>query len=153
MKLTQAQIDRVKSLENTLGQLTAQQVLNDARAEDSPLHGLFDWDQAKAAEKHWLDCAREIIGAVKIVVTTETMTYKAPNYVRDTSADGQGYRSVLSLRTDPAQARESLLYTLSVVSGHLTRAYDIAAAVGLSDELDLLVQKIVGLKRGLEEAA
>lgn len=153
MKLTQEQIDRIQSLEDERGQVTADRVVEDARSKSSPLHGLFEWDKSKAAAAYWIQQAREIIGAVRVVVTNNTSTVKAPVYVRDMAADGQGYRNVSSLRADPQQARESLIYTLDVAAGHVRRALDLAGPLGLSGEIDALIEHIVGVQRITKEAA
>jgi len=60
MKLTQAQIARIKSLENRKGQISARKVLDDAKDDKSPLHSLFNWDLKQAAEKWWLHRAHWI---------------------------------------------------------------------------------------------
>jgi len=153
VKLTQEQIDRLRSLETDNGELTPDRVVEDARQKSSPLHDLFEWDKSKAAQAHWIDQARVIIGAVRVVVTNETTTVRAPVYVRDPEAKGQGYRNVAALRADPDAARESLVYTLEVAAGHLRRAYDLAQPLGLSHEVDALLDQIVGLQRAARPVA
>lgn len=153
MTLTQEQVDRVRSLEDADGRLTPEMVVEDARRKDSPLHDLFEWDKSKAAMMTWLHQARVVIGAVRIAVTTTTSTVKAPVYVHDPDADGQGYRSVVSLRKDPEKALESLRYTLEIACGHLRRALDLAEQFGLQGEIDALLEQIVGLQRTLTRAA
>jgi hypothetical protein len=153
MKLTDDQIERVKSLETARGEITPRAVVEDAKDKSSPLHELFEWNKVKAAEAHWLDVAREVIGAVRVVVVTTEHTIKAPMYVRDMSANGQGYRSVTSLRSDPVSARQSLIYTLEVAAGHLRRAQDIAQPLGLQAEVDQLLAQILGVQRLIKLAA
>lgn len=153
MKLTDTQIARIKSLEDSEGRLTPALVLADARKKTSPLHSLFEWNQKKAAEIYLLHQAREIIGAVQIITTTTTSTLKSPHYVRDPEATGQGYRSVTVLRRDPEQARESLIYTLEVAHGHLQRAFDLATTLGLETEIDALLERVAGVQRQIREAA
>lgn len=150
MKLTQAQLSRIKSLENRKGQLTARRVLADAKQTRSPLHALFNWDIQHAAERWWLHRARLIIGAVTIQVTHNHTVLKSPVYVVDTSVKGEGYRSIVSMKTDTASARESLIYTLETAAGHLRRAYDLAAPLGLQKEIDPLLAQIAGVKRLIE---
>jgi hypothetical protein len=153
MKLTDDQIERVKALETARGEITPRAVVEDAKDKSSPLHELFEWNKVKAAEAHWLDVAREVIGAVRVVVVTTEHTIKAPMYVRDMSANGQGYRSVTSLRSDPVSARQSLIYTLEVAAGHLRRAQDIAQPLGLQAEVDQLLAQILGVQRLIKLAA
>lgn len=147
MKLTDAQIARVRELETARGEITPRAVVEDAKDKDSPLHSLFEWNKAKAAEAHWLQVAREVIGSVTLIVTTTEHTIKAPHYVRDPDANGQGYRSVSSLRNDPDSAREALIYALQVASGHLRRAQDLAAPLGMQAEIDHLLMQVAGVQR------
>lgn len=147
MKLTQAQLARINGLENRKGQISARRLLDDAKLARSPLHSLFNWDLKHAAERWWLHRARLIIGAVTIQVTYEHSVVKSPCYVVDTSAKGEGYRNVVSLKKDTASARESLVYTLEIASGHLRRAYDLAGPLGLADEIDGLLEQIAGVAR------
>jgi hypothetical protein len=144
IKLTTRQVARIKSLENAQGQLTAEQVVNDAKDKRSPLHVLFDWNLKSAAEKFWKWQAREIIGAVTVIVTNETTTIRSPVYVH--SPDAKGYQSVATLRADPNQARESLIYTLEMASGHLRRGLDLAAPLGLQAQIDQLLAEVAGVQ-------
>lgn len=147
VKLTDTQIERVKMLEGVGGVLTPDAVVADAKQEDSPLHDLFEWDVAKAAEARWLDTARIIIRTVTVVITTTTATMKVPYYTRDPDVKGQGYRSVEALRVDPVSARQALIDDLKRAAGCLARSQRVAAALNLSDELDELVHRITGLQR------
>tara|TARA_R110000868_G_scaffold78701_1_gene224228 strand:- start:277 stop:744 length:468 start_codon:yes stop_codon:yes gene_type:complete len=151
MKLTQAQLAHIKGLENRKGQITARRVLEDAKRKQSPLHALFNWDLQHAAERWWLHRARLIIGAVTIQVTHQDTVIKSPCYIVDTSVKGGGYRTTVSMKTDTASARESLVYTLEVAAGHLRRAYDLAAPLGLSREIDALLAQIAGVARIAEK--
>lgn len=145
MKLTAAQVAAIKALETSSGRIAPQAVVKAAKHKASPLHGLFDWNVEAAAGRWWLQRAREIIGAVTVLVVNKETTISAPCYVVDMSVDGAGYRSAVSLKTDPESARDSLVYTLEVAAGHLRRAYDLAGPLGLELEIDALVRQIVGL--------
>lgn len=46
------------------GRLTPSDVVNDAADPDSPLHNVFDWDDASAARSHREHRARQLIAAV-----------------------------------------------------------------------------------------
>jgi hypothetical protein len=147
MKLTPEQIARIQSLENELGQLTPDAVLADAKSKASPLHTLFEWDKAKAAQAYWLDCAREVIRTVKMVVTTEQVTCRTVVYVRDPDAGpDQGYRRVDALKSDPVSARQVLIDELTRAAGNIMRARNLAIALGLVSEVDDLLERIVGLR-------
>lgn len=153
MKLTEAQIARIRSLENEAGAITPNAVVDDAKRKNSPLHPLFEWDVKKAAAQQWIETAREVIASVTLIVTTETHTIRAPNYVRDPSATGQGYRSVVSLKSEPERAREAVIAALDVAAGHIRRAYDLADSLGVEKQIDQLLEEIVGVRRMISEAA
>lgn len=73
--------------------LKAEQVVEAARPEDSPLHEYFDWDDAAAAHQHRLNQARRII--VSYTITLEVPEIRVPAAVSlrvDRGAEGGGYR-------------------------------------------------------------
>lgn len=153
MKLTNTQLARIKGLERR-GKITARRVYEDAKNAKSPLHALFDWNVQHAAEKWWLHRARLIIGAVTVEVTHNHTVITSPAYVVDTTATkGGGYQSVVSLKADPDSARESLIYTLEVAAGHIRRAYDLSAPLGLQRQIDQLLAQIAGVMRVVEKKA
>ena len=147
LKLTQPQLAAIKRLENENGQLQPKQIVEAARSVKSPLHDLFDWNLKRAAEHWWLHRARVILQSVTIQVTTQEFTYKASAYMVDMSVEGQGYRSVVALRSDAENARESLVYTLEIAAGHIRRALDLAMPLGLSQEVDDLLARIASVQR------
>lgn len=149
MKLTEAQIERVKMLEDDRGVVTPNAVVSDARKKSSPLHALFDWNDKTAAERQRVAVARDVIGSVKVVITMRETTIKAPHYVHDPSSPKQGYRAVASLRRDEEDAREALRGELTRVAGNLKRAREIAVSLGLEEEVDLMLNQIVGLQSAL----
>lgn len=53
------------------GELTPQDILDDAKNHNSPLHSYFEWDDGKAAEQHRLGQARSLIRTVVAVYTSE----------------------------------------------------------------------------------
>jgi hypothetical protein len=139
---------RLQQLEATHGRLTPAVVVDDARLEDSPLHAYFDWDVDRSAMRYWLHRARVLIHSVRVEVTTERITVKAPYYVRDASlsAKEQGYVSVASLQKDPVSARASLREEFARVESALARARSIAAALGLERDLDDLIDHVMRVK-------
>jgi hypothetical protein len=153
IRLTQEQIAHIRALENGAGQLTPAQLVADARAADSPLHGLFEWNQKRAAERYWLTRARRILGAVTVVVVHETTTIRAPVYVHLPDGNRQGYQRVSTLREQPTQAREALIAMLETAAGHLRRAVELAGPLGLQGEIDRLLEEIVGVERLIKQAA
>jgi hypothetical protein len=150
MKLTQQQIDHIVALERQ-GRITPAEVLADARQPTSPLHDLYNWDMAVAAEAHWLNHTRRILKCVRVVVHTTTMSFKIPNYVRDPDVAGreQGYISLGAVHTDPALSRRALIAEFERVSSSLKRARRLAFGLDLEAEVDGLLASVVGLRARL----
>lgn len=63
------------------GILTPAVVLEEARAEDHPLHSRFDWDDSTAAEKYRLHQAGELIRSVRIEYLQGEKKVEAPAFV------------------------------------------------------------------------
>jgi hypothetical protein len=62
------------------GVLRADAVVDVAKSPRSRLHKFFEWDVQRAAEKHWLTTAGQLIRSIKIEVITSTR--EAPREVR-----------------------------------------------------------------------
>lgn len=151
-KLTDAHVTHIALLFAS-GRATAEEVLTDAKQPTSPLHDLYDWDLQRAAEEHWLDRTREILRMPKVVVVTETLQIKVPRYLRDPAAEAreQGYVSLAELRTDPVAARRALAQEFERAAGVLKRARGIAVALGLAEEIERLLEQLLGLRRLVSE--
>ena len=57
----------VEQIEKNQGEVTSKSLVDAARPEDSALHKLFEWDDAKAAESYRLHEAGKILCALSIV--------------------------------------------------------------------------------------
>lgn len=135
------------------GRLTPDDVVENARNEESPLHGLFDWNEAHAAMEYWRWRAREIIRAVRVQVVTDTQVVRTIGYVRDPSLEPseQGYISTAVLRDDVALSREAVEYELTRAHAALKRAREVAQALGLEREIDRLMTRVDRVKRKASE--
>lgn len=79
-----AELDRIYRM---AGAVTPAGVVEAARPEQAPLHPVFEWDDAVAAEQHRLWQARQLIRTV--VIRTESGAVE-PAYVHVTTSDGDG---------------------------------------------------------------
>jgi hypothetical protein len=133
--------------------LTCEAVIEAARSPASPLHALFEWDTARAAQQHWLVQAREIICTYRVKTVTSTTTYAVPYYARNPRApsDQQGYVTVDQLRTDADLAHEHLIAEFSRVRSALDRARGYAVTLGHAAEIDALIESVVGIRAQLED--
>lgn len=80
------------------GRLTPEAVVEAAKDPDSPLHGEFEWDKAKAAHQHWLHQARMLIADLTIE-TSEEKTIRA--FVNVTRGGEREYADTRTTLSDP----------------------------------------------------
>lgn len=140
------------------GRLEVDHVIEDARDEDSPLHGRFNWNEAEAALEHWRDTARKLIASVRIIERTDKMVVSTIAYVRDPMAGSreQGYVSTAALRTQTDLARMAATEEYARAAAAMRRAREVAEALGVQYETDRIIGDIEGLRQRVaapEEAA
>ena len=73
--------ERIEELAERDGQVTKQSLLEDARPAGATLHPLYEWDDAKAAEKYRLSQSGEILNNLTIV-HVEVTEQEEPKPVR-----------------------------------------------------------------------
>jgi len=150
VRLTKSQQLYIKELAfSNGGKMTPDLIIADAKKKRSPLHGLFEWDLKKAAHQHWLVTARTIITSVTVVCTEHTITIPTNAYIEDPDKPrgSQGYVSTVTLRSDKEKARRALVRELERAESFMQRAYNVAAAVGLSDEVESILAQIRSIAR------
>lgn len=92
--------DELKRIHDRDGGLEPAVVLDEARDEGSILHGLFEWDDAKAGHQFRLDQARGII-RVAVVVISEVSNAPVREYINiNDEQRGRAYRETQSVLTD-----------------------------------------------------
>lgn len=126
------------------GLLTPDDVVASARQKNSILHGMFEWDEKKAAHAYRVDQARVLIRSVTVVITTEKTNVSTVAYVRDPDieADEQGYVSTVSLIGDTERCRAALVAEFSRAAAALRRARELAVAFGMDGEVTAVADSI-----------
>jgi hypothetical protein len=147
--------DYLKQMHDMHGILTPEAVVEDAKHEGSPLHGLFEWNREKAALAHWHDVARRLIRSVRVQITNEGTTLKAPYFVRDPSLpnDQQGYTTINRLRKDADLARDAVADECSRAAAAFRRAQEVAVAVGVEDDIHDLLNRTIDLGARVRQQA
>lgn len=136
------------------GSITPELVIEAARNPESPLHDQFEWDVKKAAHEHWLDVARSLIRSVRVQIVNESRVLRAPYFVRDPRLPStqQGYVAVQDVRGDADLARDTVADECARAASAFRRAQEVAAAVGVSDDVLALLTQTVSLSERLREA-
>jgi hypothetical protein len=91
------------------GELTPQDVLDDARHGNSPLHPFFEWDNGVAAEQYRLQQARGLIkSVVAIYVSDDKPAVRAKAYIHVPEPGAPHYRET-SHALSQAKTRQMVL--------------------------------------------
>lgn len=93
--------------------VTAFELLESAEPEDSPIHDMFEWNDAVAARQHRLERARQILRSIKITIEHRGQTEHTREYefvrVDPEGQPTQGeYTQVTAILSNEAQ-RDALL--------------------------------------------
>jgi hypothetical protein len=146
--------ERLRLLENREGTLTPESMVSDARDKNSPLHELFEWDDATAAHTARIEQARYIIRTVRFEVTIKDVTLTGI-YLHDPRVDSgeQGYVSSIRIKSDAQMARDVMHAELSRAMAAVDRAREVADVLGLAKELERALEKLMRLRDKAAKAA
>jgi flagellar basal body rod protein FlgC len=126
------------------GILKPEAIVEAASRENHPLHDRFEWDNSRAAHAHRVDQARQLIRSVRVETITTKRTVSTVFYLRDPSALSaeSGYVSLPRLQTDKEMAVAALTQELGRALAALSRARDLAAALGCEAAVDDMVTQL-----------
>lgn len=146
-------VEILDGIADKTGRLTPDSVVEAAKDPDHPLHDRFEWNDAAAAHSNRLATARRLIAYAQVKVRHHKITLSAPAYVRDPQAapGQQGYRSVISLRSDSDSARAAILAEMDRVRSILRRTRSLVLVLGREEDLDDLERAVEGFVSSLEE--
>lgn len=118
--------ERLAQLESH-GRLTPKDVVADARPPTSPLHGLFEWDDAAAADQYRLQQAGHLIRSVTVVLDADEVA-EEPRMIRAffpvTSGDDARRQFVDTVRAlSDAEIRGQILRQAHAELSALARKY------------------------------
>jgi len=147
--------EQLTAIETAEGRLTPSAVVDSARNPDSPLHPLFDWNDASAAEAHRLDTARGLIRRVVVTVEIEDEVIVHPVYVHDPILPPkvEGYRRVEIIARSESDSIALLKQEIARAQGLVARARDLATVVKWQRRLATVVRELAALKAELDEAS
>lgn len=81
--------EAIRALGDEHGYVSPDDVWRAARKATHPLHPEFEWDKTKAAEAHWRQRSRQLIGAIYIMA--EANKPARPAYFNVQAEDGRRY--------------------------------------------------------------
>ena len=111
--------NELQRINDVYGRLTAELVVGESKKANSPLHGYFEWDNDKAAEKWRFQQARVLINNIEVITISSGEPKSYPAYEIVTREEG--YRHVQTLTIDEIKiVRGNTLRELSAISKKLS---------------------------------
>lgn len=130
------------------GRIKLEDVIEDARAPDSPLHSYFTWDIQEAVHKLHLEEARSLLRSVNVHYVVNQTVYHNIAYVRDPGKPERenGYIATAVLRNNVDLARAALVDEFARAAAAMRRAIEVAKALDLDGEVTAQLEAIEALK-------
>jgi len=86
--------ERLEAIKAERGEITPRAVVDDARSANSPLHKLFTWDDAKAADYWRIEEARKVIGSIVIAKVDGATVARETRAFVHISTGGERYEPI-----------------------------------------------------------
>lgn len=117
------------------GNISPEDLLTAAEPEDSPIHDLFEWDNATAGHKFRVDQARSVITRFRVEYVHHVREIRAPVYIRNPELPKResGYVRLSLLKTREEAAAEALQREINAVAGLVARTRAVADGLGLQE--------------------
>ena len=141
----------IENIKERKGECTADDVLGEAKKEGHPLHEVFDWDNASAAHKHRIQMARQLIGAIDIIIEHRpaTRAFVSVEVVKSDGEEKRGYITVEEAAKpeyEPQRRKEALNH-LKVFVKRYTPCEYLATEV---HQIQLLIDRMEGELMSME---
>lgn len=125
------------------GELTPQDVLKDAKNNNSPLHSFFEWDEGKAAEQYRLQQARGLIRSVVAIYTDgKNKAVRSKAYVHIAEATAPHYRETGHAMSQAKTRNMVLQRAWRELTAWRKRYQDLKAFSELFDVMDEVVKTL-----------
>lgn len=121
------------------GKLRPEDVVADARHEDSPTHALFEWNDRRAAEAYRLDQARYVIRSVVVVMEERTSPMRAFVPVVHDGDDERAYTSIQVAIREPALREQVLEAARRDLESWRRRYSEFDALVAYVQQVDIVI--------------
>lgn len=120
------------------GHLTPRAIVDDARPPDAPLHQLFQWDDAKAAEAYREVQAQEVLRSVVVQIPERPPTADPVRAFVSVRVEHQPvYTSVGVALADDAMREQLLAQAMRELTGIRERYKELSELAALFTQIDL----------------
>lgn len=118
------------------GELTAENLLDANRPIDAPLHDVFEWDDALAAEEYRKSQARHVINSIMQIIEPEQPPVRAFMNVEVTSHDYKPIHLLLSSADDHSNMLNTALRELRSFQSKYLVLSELKPLFDLIEEID-----------------
>jgi len=145
----------LKGLSNADGYIDPEHVVAIATDAADLLHDEFEWDNAIAGHRHRVEQAQKLIRFVKFEIRTTRETVIAPYYVVDPKRPPKSkrYLAITVASRNQEIARMILTEELERIAAQVLRAKEVASVLGLSAELEALLENVTSLQTRAQKRA
>lgn len=129
------------------GELTPEDILDDAKNDNSPLHSFFEWSDSAAAHQHRLQQARGLIrSVVAVYVREDKPAVKTRAYVHVSQGETSHYREASHAMSQKATRDQVLQRALAELIGWQRRYKDLLEFAEFCDSIDQLQLRLTAAK-------
>lgn len=121
------------------GELTPEDVLADAKHDNSPLHSFFEWDDSAAAQQHRLQQARGLIRSVVAIYVSDTNpAVRQKAYVHISEGKTSHYREASHAMSQRSTREAVLKQALAELHAWKKRYKDLKEFSALIDIIEMI---------------
>lgn len=129
--------------ERLKGELTPEDILDDAKNDNSPLHSFFEWSDSTAAHQHRLHQARGLIrSVVAIYVSDDKPAVRQRAYVHISEGETSHYREAVHAMSQKSTRDAVLKRALEELIGWQKRYHSLHEFADICDQIDQLELKL-----------
>jgi hypothetical protein len=126
--------ERLEAIRAAKGKLTAEDILEDATQEDSPLHNGFEWNDAAAGHQHRLNQARKMVVSIRVLDSPAAKPTIAYVSVR-TPDKGRSYVPTIEALSDADLRQRFLVEARTFIESMERRYAHLLDVSGILDNL------------------
>jgi hypothetical protein len=142
----------ILSTADKTGRVTPRGMVDAAKDDAHPLHGQFDWDDARVADQHRMAVARQLLTKVGYIgKDVRGRIVPTQYFVHEPGVEQQSYVPLSAVARDKKQSYALLLEEMARIESLIRRAQRIADVVNMRDDLDALLEAAVVTRAKAEQ--
>lgn len=129
---------------NTHGRLTPDEVIQEAKNAESPLHSCFTWDEHDGYLANLKTEARILISSFEVKLIVKNTVYRVQEFVEDPRKPEreQGYISISQIKDSKQLAREFMDRELGIASTYVAKTKEYSEVLGLRQRVEDLTEEL-----------